>query len=298
MPFVIYDYFYDPLPNFYFVPNSIPSSDIEGYFFYPIFAQGRAIRRNHLNKLTKKKSLVIDCFTDVTPHFLENPIYQKTWEGYHLWKEQKPHIENAVSLFYELFMYPKQPLCSMIVNHLDTLLKRKMIGVQVRIGGKRQLYEDKQFLMLSDLTQFFTKIDQYMLHHHLQLKDVYVFISTDDPSIINLFKEKYDTSVYTVKEYPVGHSSPQKNRMRIHKVADYTKRAIVDLLILQRADYLLYTNTSSYGYLASRLQQNRNSSVIIDDYVNWSLHEDACSVYERSNRPYISEAIGHQSLVP
>lgn len=297
IPFMIYNYFYEPFPSFYYKDGTIPSKDIEGYFFYPLLAQGRAIRRNHLNKLTKKKSLVIDCFTDVTPHFLENKLYQSTWEKLNLWKDQEPHIENVVGLLYELVMYPKQPLCNLIVQYADKLLKRRMIGVQVRIGGKRTTYEDKQFLELSDLEHFFNRIDNYMVSNHLKQDDVYVFLSTDDPGITSRFKNKYGNSVFAVKEFTIGHSSPNKNRLQRNRIEQFTKRAIVDLLLLQRADYLLYTNTSSYGYLASRLMQNRNSSVIIDDYVDWSKHEDHCSVFERSSRPFFSEAIGRNSSV-
>ena len=51
IPFVVYDFFYEPLPNFYYQQHSIPPKDIQSYFFYPLLAQGRAIRRNHLNRL-------------------------------------------------------------------------------------------------------------------------------------------------------------------------------------------------------------------------------------------------------
>ena len=297
IPFVVYDFFYEPLPNFYYQQHSIPPKDIQSYFFYPLLAQGRAIRRNHLNRLTRKKTLVIDCFTDVTPHFLENPLYQSTWETLHLWKDQQPHIENVVSLLYELVMYPKQPLCQEINYYLDILLKKKLIAVQVRVGGKRNLYDDKQFLELSDIPKFYMRINDYLHSNHLAEEDVYIFVSTDDSAVITMFKQKYPKSVFSVSSFSIGHSSPKKNRMQRNKVAEFTKRAIIDLLILQRADYLLYTNTSSYGYLASQLLRNRNSSVIIDDYVNWSEHKDHCSVFERSSRPYFSELIGHYSPV-
>lgn len=294
-PFIHYNYFYDPLPNFYY-QNTIPKQDIEDYFFYATLAQGRTLRRNHLNKLTKKKSLRINCFTDVTPHFLNNTHYQETWTKLHLWKDQTPHIENVVSLFYELVMYPKQPLCNIIVNHTEKLLKRKMIGVQVRIGGKRRLYTDKQFLTTSDISQFYEKIDAYMNLNSLELKDVFVFVSTDDPSVQDLFKEKYKESVYIVDDFDIGHSSVKKNMMNSQKVASFTQRAILDILLLQRADYLIYTNSSSYGYLASKLQSNRNSPIRIDDYVDWSLHEDHCSVFERSSRPFLFDVVGKKTV--
>ena len=162
-------------------------------------------------------------------------------------------------------MYPKQPLCQEINYYLDILLKKKLIAIQVRVGGKRNLYDDKQFLELSDIPKFYMRINDYLHSNHLAEEDVYIFVSTDDSAVITMFKQKYPKSVFSVSSFSIGHSSPNKNRMQRNKVAEFTKRAIIDLLILQRADYLLYTNTSSYGYLASQLLRNRNSSVIIDD---------------------------------
>ena len=258
-----------------------------------MLAEGRALRRNHLNKLTKKKTLKINCFTDVTPHFLENKHYQSTWEQLHLWKPSKPYLENVTRLLYEYVMYPKQPLCNLIVSHANKLLTRTMIGVQVRIGGKRKLYTDKQFLTLDEHSLFFTKIDAYLQEHQLTLKDVYVFVSTDDSSVQQLFIDKYHESVYTVDDFKIGHSSIKKNQMVAGKVMEFTQRAILDILLLQRADYLLYTNSSSFGYLASQLQQNRHSPVHLDDYIDWSQHEDRCSVFERSARPFKCDIIGN-----
>lgn len=65
----------------------------------------------------------------------------------------------------------------------------------------------------------------------------------------------------------------------------------MDLLILQRADFLVVTEGSTFGKLATRLQRNRNSTVVVDKAIDWSTRPDHCSVFERSNRPYLAQVI-------
>ena len=284
------DYFYDPFPLFHY-NNSIESKDIQFYFMYPLLAQGRALKRNHLNQLTKRKALLIDCFTDVTHHFLNNNAYRSTLTNLHLWSKSSPFLPNVVDLLFEYTMMPKQPLCSLINKYIHSLLQRVFIGVQVRLGGKSVFYNDKEFLQMDDLAQFASAIASYMRNRGLSNSDVFVFLSTDNKRVISFFQERFGNSLQMVKEYAIGHSAPNKNRFDFQNAPDYTKRAIMDLLILQRADFLVVTEGSTFGKLATRLQRNRNSTVIIDKAIDWSDRPDRCSVFERSDRPFLSQVI-------
>ena len=71
----------------------------------------------------------------------------------------------------------------------------------------------------------------------------------------------------------------------------FTKRAIIDLLVLQRADFLAITKDSSFGLLAAQLQSNRNSSVNLLDFIQGD-SKLPCTVFERSQRAYESVIIG------
>ena len=123
-----------------------------------------------------------------------------------------------------------------------------------------------------------------MSDRKLTNSDVYVFLSTDNQRVVSFFQQRFGSSLRMVKEYAIGHSAPNKNRFEFQKAPDYTKRAIMDLLILQREG-------STFGKLATRLQRNRNSTVVVDKAIDWSTRPDHCSVFERSNRPYLAQVI-------
>mgnify|MGYP004654934271 FL=1 len=289
------NYFYDSFPLLLY-NNTIDKKEVQFFFMYSTLAQGRALKRNHLNRLTRKKALLIDCFTNVTTHFLNNKAYRSTLEHLHLWDESTPYLRNSANLLYEYTMQPKQPLCSQINAYVHRLLQRVMIGIQVRIGGRSVFYNDKRFLQKEDLPQFIDAVSSFMADRRLALSDVYVFLSTDNADVVRFFQEKYGESLVMVSEYAIGHSAPKKNRSGGVKMAEFTKRAIMDLLILQRADYLIVTKGSSYGSLATRLQQNRNSPVAVDDFVDWSNRPDHCTVFERSDRPYLAKVIAPMTV--
>ena len=271
---------------------------------YSTLRQGREIRRNHLNKLTRKPSLIIDCFTNTTPNFLQNHHYADRWKRLHIpfqslsqpspspmsAASQSPSVANAVNLFYELVMYPKPPLCGIIQQYTRFLFQRFVIGVQVRIGGRQALYNDRQFLTLQDLPLFYNAIDDLILQNNRSLSNTYVFLSTDNKNVIQLFRKKYGESLVVTNEFAIGHSAPKKNIASTSNVMQHTQRAIIDLLLLQRSDILLVTEGSSFGQLAVALQSNRNSEIRTFDYMDSSI-PDECNVFERSARPYRSFTI-------
>ena len=191
-------------------------------------------------------------------------------------------------------MYPKPHLCGIIQKYTRSLLQRFVIGVQVRIGGKQTHYNDRQFLTLQDLPLFYKAIESSLLQYNRSLSNTYVFLSTDNKNVIQLFQEKYGDSLVITSEFEIGHSAPKKNFAATSKVMQHTQRAIVDLLLLQLSDILLVTEDSSFGQLAVALQSNRNSEIRTFDYLDSSI-SDECNVFERSTRPYSSFTISPTS---
>lgn len=287
-------YFYSFFPNFYFKRNSINPSLTQNYFFFATLAQGRALRRNHLDHLVRKPALVIDCFTDVSPHFLLNKHYESTLRSINLWHEQTPHLHQLRNLLNELFLYPREPLCSLANSYISRLLRKVFIGVQVRIGGQRYFKEDRRFLYMANVSLFFNAIDGFVRRSSIQPRDFQIFVSTDTPSVISYFQNRYPGKVVTVSEFQIGHSARAKSMFQGHG-EQFTQRAIVDLLILQRADFLVVTKDSSFGTLATQLQSNRNSSVNLLDFIQGD-SKFPCTVFERSNRTYESVFIGPKCL--
>ena len=190
MPFPLYsDYFYPAFPSLQFDRTKIPPWFLEHYFMHNVLRQGRDIKRNHLNSLTRSRALLVDCFTNTTPNFFVNPHYQDQWKRFHMISANATAIPEVVNLLYEMVMYPRQPLCEIIEDHQMTLLKRFVIGVQVRIGGQQARYKDRQFLTMDDLPSFYSVIDAVMTNRTLTLDDVFV---ANRPFIAMMFGSTID----------------------------------------------------------------------------------------------------------
>lgn len=123
---------------------------------------------------------------------------------------------------------------------------------------------------------------EYVRRHNLSPENVTVFISSDSDFAIRKMKKalrwKGRSMVYVVDDYPVGHSAEGKTAKRKKELWEsYTKRAIMDLMILKESDYLIYSRKSSFGKFARELQMAYQNPVDVDPFLKQQGLQ--CSVY-------------------
>lgn len=69
------------------------------------------------------------------------------------------------------------------------------------------------------------------------------------------------------KRFSVGHSAEAKTSKRKKELWEsFTKRAILDLMILKESDYLIYSQKSSFGKFARELQMAYANPVDVDPF--------------------------------
>ena len=188
-------------------------------------------------------------------------------------------MKEIHSIIYRLLLNPSFELCS-VVNSYTRLFKDKYsIGVQIRMGGNMSNTKDAAFM---NMTRVMGVADE--IRRLLSLKNesnAVLFVSADTSSIVDYFRESLNSiRIISVKEYSIGHSaSAYGNRGNKQQWEQVTKRAIIDLMILKESDHLITTSGSSYGDLATELQQSYGLQVTLEPFLKEKGLK--CSVYNR-----------------
>ena len=186
------------------------------------------------------------------------------------------------SAILPMIMRPQPYLCEVVQKHMKILREKKMIGIQMRLGGKKANYAEKLFLGPKSVDVFIRKIEKYMQQKGWKREDVVVFVSTDSTFALNEVKKILNTPsysmVYSANDFAIGHSALGKTLTygdRQH--ASFLNRAILDLLLLKESDYLIYSQGSSFGLIAYELQQAYRYPVNATGYLY--RHGMVCDVF-------------------
>ena len=198
------------------------------------------------------------------------------------------------SVWLRLILNPSKNLCEIINNHIAVLKQKYIIGVQLRLGGTKANYQEREMLPEEGIEIALQKIKRHVQENHLQWEDVYVFLSTDSDFAVRRFRYELGkispSLLYTADNYKIGHSAKAKSSIYGKKLwADFTRRAIVDLMVLKESDFYLYSKMSSFGKFALELQKSYNNTV---DLENFLYHRGLeCSVFHKRQRLGVAESI-------
>ena len=234
-------------------------------------------------------------YSDITSAFIDPPRYQRLLESFGLVPETGV-VDTRVfmgkmmrSALLPVLLNPEPTLCEQINHHIQQLKQRHLIGVQIRNGGKLANYRERPIQGQFAMKHFVNAVIRYMKQNHLSPEDVYLFISTDSDVVYaemqRIFCAYNETMVYSIHEYPIGHSSSRKSfgvYGRRNKWESFSNRAMMDLLILKESDFLVFSQGSSYGQFAHELQQTYNSPVNADAFLK--KRGLTCSVYHHRSK--------------
>ena len=184
------------------------------------------------------------------------------------------------SIWLRLLFNPNRSLCSIITNHLKILHTRYLIGMQIRLGGKKANYVEKEMLGIKGMLSAVRIVKEHLKKTGRTGKDVYIFVSTDSDYAVKYISHQFEDChcVYTVKDYEIGHSAAAASQGGNRKWKHATKRAIIDLMILKDSDFLVYTQKSSYGKFARELQLAKTSPIHVEPFLRE--HGLQCSVFQ------------------
>lgn len=272
-----FKYFVEPFPNIAIQSLSLfhssfsPTGSVYGntttWEYFPTKSIVQRLQTTPLDKWWKEPAVVLNTYSDITSRFLRTDFYREQLEQWGVIPQLKGPIQHARqgSLFRSamlpLLISPHRSLCEIVNKHIRILRQKKVIGIQMRLGGEKANYSEKLFLGPKSIAVFLSKIEHVLQQKGWKREDVYVFVSTDSTYALNEVKKALNTPeykmVYSVTEFMIGHSAIGKTVGYTDKVKDsFMNRAILDLLLLKESDFLIYSQGSSFGLIAYELQQS------------------------------------------
>lgn len=159
--------------------------------------------------------------------------------------ERTYYTEYPLMSAVQLFFQPKAFLQTEIRNFIDQWKGYHLIGMQIRMGsGGADFRDSHRFLHLSSLSTFIALAEDYRTSRGYSTSEVKWFVSTDSTEVERTLASQYPGRVVTMHAYRRGHSSPEKaNRAGFF-------RAVLDIAVLSRCEFMVLTNHSSFGMIA------------------------------------------------
>ena len=265
--------------------------------YYPDHVNTVRLRKTNLLYVWKEPVLVLSTYSDMTSRYLSSELYQERLTELGIVpRHSKLYKNTQLGIYFRaailpLLVNPKPYLCEVVNKHLKILRKRKIIGVQMRLGGTKANYNEREFLGPKCVSIFAKRVEDYIRMKNWNRNGVYVFVSTDSSYALREITKMLNTNdskiVYSVDEWKIGHSALSKTLNYGEKQRDsFMNRAILDLLILKESDYLVYSHGSSYGQMAYELQQSYRYPVHSYKYI--SSRHLKCTVFRK--RKHMGEA--------
>ena len=167
---------------------------------------------------------------------------------------------DEVSHFMSLLLFR---LNGALRSEAETAFSRyphPLLGLQIRTGGSSaNTHERVVFFTLDKVNSILSFVDSFVKNN--QLSNVTLFLSTDSDEMAHAIRRKSKYSVISLNAYSIGHSSPQRNRNR-RSLSGSLKRAVMDIYLLSKCDYLITTRSSSFGRTAHYLSSSTRKQLM------------------------------------
>ncbi|KAK8817419.1 hypothetical protein WA556_003312 [Blastocystis sp. ATCC 50177/Nand II] len=216
-----------------------------------------ALESEPLPALAPEPNLVITAYFDYTKHLFLTPRYDAQLQSLGLAPFfSSPHARLQRTFFAEfplmtavrLFFVPKLPLQALIDQTLRQAQSFHLIGLQVRMGsGGADFRDSHRFLRMAALRSFVQLAENYRVARGIPEDGVKWFLSTDSSEVERNLTATYPGRVVVASGFGRGHSSSEfANRNAFY-------RAVIDVGVLSRCEYMVLTNHSSFGMIARML---------------------------------------------
>ena len=167
------------------------------------------------------------------------------------------YTEFALMSAVRLFFRPKPSLQREVDRFLAEWSSFHLVGMQIRMGsGGADFRDTHTFLKPEAITTFVSLAEEYRAARGFSSASMKWFISTDSSVVERKLKALYPEQVIVLDSFRRGHSSLVKsNRNGFF-------RAVMDISVLSRCEYLILTNHSSFGMIARMVSDSPVFTVV------------------------------------
>lgn len=168
---------------------------------------------------------------------------------------------EALHVFLTKVMRPQPWVKAMIDDILEPVKGKSLIGFHIRMGSGGSAFKDTHtFLLARDVFRYADEATRFMEEHHLLPENTRWIVATDSDSAEKSLRDKYGELIVTSKEFHRGHSKTGA------KDDEGFSRAVIDMLVLGRCDYLVLTKHSTFSVVARTLRKDGTKFMIMNSY--------------------------------
>lgn len=165
---------------------------------------------------------------------------------------------EASRTFWRAVMKP-QPWVEARVNEvLDPIRKYFLFGMHIRMGNAAGAFKDSHtFLLLNEIWRYPSAIEAVIRQRKMDIKSTRWVLCTDSDKAEEELRRKYGELIVTSQDFRRGHSKTGA------KDDDGFSRAVIDMLLLSKCNYLVLTKHSTYSAIAAQLIENTNETIFM-----------------------------------
>lgn len=165
---------------------------------------------------------------------------------------------EASRTFWRAVMKP-QPWVEARVNEvLDPIRKYFLFGMHIRMGNAAGAFKDSHtFLLLNEIWRYPSAIEAVIRQRKMDIKNTRWVLCTDSDKAEEELRRKYGELIVTSQDFRRGHSKTGA------KDDDGFSRAVIDMLLLSKCNYLVLTKHSTYSAIAAQLIENTNETIFM-----------------------------------
>ena len=165
---------------------------------------------------------------------------------------------EASRTFWRAVMKP-QPWVEARVNEvLDPIRKYFLFGMHIRMGNAAGAFKDSHtFLLLNEIWRYPSAIEAVIRQRKMDIRNTRWVLCTDSDKAEEELRRKYGELIVTSQDFRRGHSKTGA------KDDDGFSRAVIDMLLLSKCNYLVLTKHSTYSAIAAQLIENTNETIFM-----------------------------------
>ena len=155
---------------------------------------------------------------------------------------------EASRVFLREVMKPQPWVAAIVESVLQGTRDKYRVGFHIRMGNSGSAFKDSHvFLTKPAIWSFAERGEHVMKAAGRTQKDTVWVLSTDSNIAEETLRQKYGNMILTASGYHRGHSKTGA------KDPEGFTRAVIDLLLLSRCDYLVLTSHSTFGVIAKTI---------------------------------------------
>lgn len=158
-----------------------------------------------------------------------------------------------------------QPWVREIVDSIIQPHQNKfLLGIHIRFGSSGGTFRDShEFLKPQSVWLFATQAETVLKRKGIRLEDSIWILSTDSDKAEEQLREKYGNIIVTNTSYKRGHSKTGA------KNAEGYTRAVIDISLLSRCDYLILTRHSTFSEIAGMMSADMKNITWMASHGYW-----------------------------